>query len=227
MCKALEIAQMMNNSIIEAKNYHYTLQMKLKTLDLSQQDLLHKIEHMDKFNLMKAWEITKALNELRHERRKIKNELFTMNILVNNLVNKQCVDVTLNNTVVELIGKNSELTRLDKNKIYNNRVLKNIDTPLNATNDMLKSLDNIKSDVYKNTMGSTSNLNVPNDKIASKIYNFGEKKLKKDSGKGSSIKIRYISQKQYNSILNILVPQYTTFSINTTQKYFHLICKKF
>ena len=231
MCKALELTQMMNEKVIEAKNYHYTLGKKLSTLDLAQQDLLHKIENMDKFNLMEAWEITKALNELRHERRIIKDELETMNIFMNVFIEKSDIDVKLSSTFIQVTDKNAILDNKRKNKIYTNRVMNLKNDTLKSTSKLLDNLNNtnfnIYSDLLKNKPIDNSYNNSTNYISIAKIYNFGEKVLKKDKGKGSSIKIRYITEKQSKAILNIIVPQFETFSINTNQKYFHLINKKF
>jgi hypothetical protein len=230
MCKAIELAQEMNDRIVEAKNYHYALGKKLQTLDIAQQDLLHKIENMDKFNLMEAWKITKALSQVRCERRKIKNDLDTMGIFINMFINKQNADISINNIVLKLKNENEKLINNCKNKTYNNRILTEKD-PLNSTNTMLKNLNETNFSIYKNLLSDDINNTKNNESDTiykiSKIYNYGERQLKKDKGKGSSIKIRYSTQKQYNSIKNIIVPQYESFSVNTNQKYFHLICKKF
>jgi hypothetical protein len=51
MCYALDYANNINNQITEAKEYYNKLKIKERVFNDVQQDLLHKIEGLDKFSL--------------------------------------------------------------------------------------------------------------------------------------------------------------------------------
>ncbi|WP_252251186.1 hypothetical protein [Clostridium sp. VAP52] len=63
MCKALEFANEINTKVKEAQQYYKDLIVKEKLYNDMQQDILHKVEFMDKFDLYLGWKMTKSLNK--------------------------------------------------------------------------------------------------------------------------------------------------------------------
>lgn len=68
MCIAVNYANEINKQIAEAKEYYNKLRIKDKVFNDVQQDLLHKIEDLEKFSLYTGWKFCKALNRLRNPR---------------------------------------------------------------------------------------------------------------------------------------------------------------
>ena len=60
--------------IIEASNRYEELNGELSDVDLRLQDVLHKIELVDKCDMYSAWKIVSQIRDLRKQRRDIKDE---------------------------------------------------------------------------------------------------------------------------------------------------------
>lgn len=119
MCKALNYSEQLSNVISNVRDDFDSLNHRLSVLDKMQQDILHTIENTSSIDLYEGWKLTKSLQEIRRERRKIKDELETMVILIRDLGH-------LKKTENKVKQKDTELNnRLKKtNKGYKMRVLK-------------------------------------------------------------------------------------------------------
>lgn len=114
MCLALDYANELNQKIEEIKTKYKELEDKEKLYTARQQDLLHEIEHLEKFDLYSGWKLTKSLNELRNERRKVKNEKKVMKMLIG-----QVSEIHIETGKIE--NENNILHYVDENKIYKSR----------------------------------------------------------------------------------------------------------
>lgn len=136
MCKALSYSEQLSNVISSARDDFDSLNNRLSVLDKMQQDILHKIENTNSIDLYEGWKLTKSLQEIRRERRKIKNELETMVILIRDLGH-------LKKTKSKVEQKETELNnRLKKtNKGYKMRVLKSTEDILIQTHSKVISVE--------------------------------------------------------------------------------------
>lgn len=136
MCKALSYSEQLSNVINSARDDFDSLNNRLSLLDKMQQDILHKIENTNSIDLYEGWKLTKSLQEIRRERRKIKNELETMVILIRDLGH-------LKKTKSKVEQKETELNnRLKKtNKGYKMRVLKSTEDILIQTHSKVISVE--------------------------------------------------------------------------------------
>ena len=114
MCLALDYANEINQKIEEIKKKYRELEDKEKLYTAKQQDLLHEIEHLEKFDLYCGWKLTKSLNKLRNERRKVKNEKKVMKMLIG-----QVSEIHIETGKIEDV--NNILHYVDENKIYKSR----------------------------------------------------------------------------------------------------------
>nr|WP_195966860.1 hypothetical protein [uncultured Lachnoclostridium sp.] len=135
MCKALSYSEQLSNVINSARDDFDSLNNRLSLLDKMQQDILHKIENTNSIDLYEGWKLTKSLQEIRRERRKIKDELETMVILIRDLGH-------LKKTKSKVEQKETELNnRLKKtNKGYKMRVLKSTEDILIQTHSKVISV---------------------------------------------------------------------------------------
>lgn len=135
MCKALSCSEQLSNVISSARDDFDSLNHRLSVLDKMQQDILHTIENTNSIDLYEGWKLTKSLQEIRRERRKIKNELETMVILIRDLGH-------LKKTKSKVEQKETELNnRLKKtNKGYKMRVLKSTEDILIQTHSKVISV---------------------------------------------------------------------------------------
>lgn len=116
MCLALDYANEINNIIERAKIKCEELKKQRSQLDMTEQDILHKIENTDKFDLYSGWQYTKALHELRKNRRKTKDELNTINILFSEI---NTIDIIKIESVKEKQNHSDYCNRIVDEKDFN------------------------------------------------------------------------------------------------------------
>lgn len=122
MCKAKNTISQILQLCEEAEQYFKEKSNRLSILDGMQQDILHMLED-DRFNAAEGYKYAKKLQEIRQERRIIKQEVETMLVFKPYMGNVISQAKKSQEKVTELDNK---LTYLHKNKIYNPRVLKDI-----------------------------------------------------------------------------------------------------
>lgn len=131
MCIATSYANDINSKITEAKEYYNKLKIKEKVFNDVQQDLLHRIESLGKFDLYTGWQLAKSLQKLRQARRKVKNEIRTMETLIKEIggfrIKENKIDVQAG--IVE-------------NSKYHERQIKN-------NNDILEEVNKIFDNTYE------------------------------------------------------------------------------
>lgn len=201
MCKALEFANEINTKVKEAQQYYKDLIVKEKLYNDMQQDILHKVEFMDKFDLYLGWKMTKSLNKLRTERRQVKNELYNMKILIDQL---NTFNINSDNI------KKSE--QKQKGCKYSLRQIDIKDEPLETVK---KSIDIINKN---DNLTRTSIL-----KQQEKIY-YVSSKIPKT--KGIDINIKYRSEKEKKHILNNISLQFKECRIDDKKQCIKLIERK-
>jgi hypothetical protein len=207
MCKAIDFANGINEQITEAKEYYNKLRIKQSVLDGVEQDILHKIEDLDKFSLYTGWKICMSLSKLRKARRKTKNELKTMQSLINQLGEFTVKDAVINKEATTL----EELTN---KKIYHKRQLE-------MTGDILEEVDDIINNInYKSVLVKEKINNKFNE---DKLYNMSDTLPKI---KGNTIKVKYNSLKQKNHLINSVALSYSRYKIHEQEKYVELINRK-
>jgi hypothetical protein len=207
MCKAIDFANGINEQITEAKEYYNKLRIKQSVFDGVEQDILHKIENLDKFSLYDGWKFCMSLSKLRKTRRKTKNEVKTMQLLINQLGEFEIKDTTINKEVTTL----EELTN---KKTYHKRQLDITGDILEEVDDIINNIDH-KSVVIKEEIIDKSN--------EDKLYEIQEALPKI---KGSTIKVKYKSVQQKNHLLNSVGLSYKRYIINEKEKYVELIDRK-
>lgn len=97
-----------------------TLQDQLSGCDRLQSDLLHIIEN-ENFNAAQGYKLAKMLQDNRGTRRRIKNELETLIMLRNSIVDTNLNKLKLIQKRID--KKNEILAELSECKIYNPKVL--------------------------------------------------------------------------------------------------------
>jgi hypothetical protein len=182
MCKAIDFANSINEQITEAKEYYDNLRMKHSIYDGIQQDILHKIEDLDKFSLYTGWKLCKSLNKIRKIRRKTKNEISEMQSLITQLGGFEIKEDKIDN-------KSNELQNLTNKKIYHERQLK-------MTGDILEEVDDIINNINYNKNISKEKIHTECDE--NKIHEMSEKIPRI---KGSNVKIRFNSQEQKKHLI--------------------------
>ena len=222
MCKAVELANVINNAIEEAKACKNQLEIKLKVYENLQQDILHKIE-CENISDKDSYDIMSSLHEIRVERRKIKDELKTFSVL-DTLIG----DFKIN--IKDVVDEYELVKKLTKNKVYLPRAidLKNINLDyikevIKFINTHAKSKTYIQEAIMKN--------NIKKDKIIKKNYCSREKLYKVTIDKipkevGSSINVciaddygHYVNR---NNIKQ-LVPCYESYELHEDEGYIRLI----
>jgi hypothetical protein len=198
MCKAVNYGAEINKQITEAKEYYNKLKSKEKIFNDMQQDLLHKIENIDKFNLYEGWELCKSLQKLRKSRRETKNELDTMERLI-----RQIGSFNINADLIE--KRDNFLEQVKEEKRYHQRQLDMTGDILNEVNDIVNNANNFEISSFE------------------KIYEAYESIPKI---KGSNVKIRYTSIKNRSNIINNKKPAYNKYVINEKEKYIEFIDRK-
>ncbi|NRU52427.1 hypothetical protein [Clostridium beijerinckii] len=209
MCYALDYANNINNQITEAKEYYSKLKIKERVFNDVQQDLLHKIEGLDKFSLYTGWKFCMALSKLRKARRKTKNELKTMELLV-----KQLGGFSIKETKID--RQASHLDQLNFENGYHKRQLE-------MTGDILQEVDDIVNNIIYNENLTRSNANKDIVLDENKIYEISEKIPRI---KGSNVKIRFKTQDQKKHLIQNNKPKYESYFENNTEKYVEFISRK-
>jgi lipopolysaccharide export LptBFGC system permease protein LptF len=210
VCIAITYANNINNQITEAKEYYNKLKIKEKVFNDVQQDLLHKIEGLDKFSLYTGWKFCMALSKLRKARRKTKNELKTMELLV-----KQLGGFSIKETKID--RQASHLDQLNFENGYHKRQLE-------MTGDILQEVDDIVNNIIYNENLTRSNANKVDVILDdNKIYEMSEKIPRV---KGSNVKIRFKTQEQKKHLIHNNKPKYESYFENNTEKYVEFISRK-
>ena len=206
MCIAVNYANEINKQITEAKEYYNKLKIKEKVFNGVQQDLLHKIEDLDKFSLYTGWKFCMALSKLRKARRKTKNELRTMTSLISQLGSFEIKEKKLDE-------KASEIEKINFDNGYHKRQLE-------MTGDILKEVDDIVNNIIKDEILIENYVdNNDNDKI----YSITEKIPRI---KGSSIKIGFNTQEQKKHLIKNNKEKYESYWENNTEQYVQFISRK-
>lgn len=119
MCKGLEYTSIILDTYKQINEEYNKIKDRLSYLENAQQDVLHMIEN-ENFSASKGYLLAKQLKELREERRVLKMEFETLNLVVTLVNNQKNGMESIHNKVSE---KYRTLKRLQENKIYKNRVL--------------------------------------------------------------------------------------------------------
>lgn len=209
MCIAITYANNINTQITEAKEYYNKLKIKERVFNDVQQDLLHKIEGLDKFSLYTGWKFCMALSKLRKARRKTKNELKTMELLVNQLGGFSIKETKIDRQA-------SHLDKLNFENGYHKRQLE-------MTGDILQEVDDIVNNIIYNENLTRSNANKDIILNEDKIYEMSEKIPRI---KGSNVKIRFKTQDQKKHLIQNNKPKYESYFENNTEKYVEFISRK-
>jgi len=207
MCIAVDYANEINKQITEAKEYYNKLRIKDKVFNDVQQDLLHKIEGLEKFSLYTGWKFCKALNKLRKARRTTKNELKTMELLIKQLGGFSIKESNIN-------GQANSLEKLNFENGYHKRQLE-------MTGDILEEVENIVNNIVYSKKASDDLNEFNSDE--SKIYEASERVPK---FKGSNIKLRYTSEKNKNNVIENRKSAYKRYIINEKEQYIEFIDRK-
>lgn len=120
MCKAKEYVNQLKEISESIQNDVNQLHRKLTKLEGMQQDILHMIEN-DSFNAAEGYFYAKKLQDIRRERREIKNEIEIMSYLKST---PKIIDGHVKQIEPNINKIDSKLTYLTEHKIYNPRVLK-------------------------------------------------------------------------------------------------------
>ena len=118
MCKTIESA----NQLLELVNSFDTrkklLEKRLSELDKCQVDLLHMIESEDSLNVVRGYDLCKAIKDIRAERRQVKNELQILDVFVPKIV-------PIKNNLLITVNKAKEMETksnyISRNKFYKPR----------------------------------------------------------------------------------------------------------
>jgi Skp family chaperone for outer membrane proteins len=203
VCKAIDYASNINTQITEAREYYDKLKIKERVFNDVQQDLLHKIEGLEKFSLYTGWKFCMALCKLRKARRKTKNELKTMELLV-----KQLGGFSIKETKID--KQASHLEQLSFENGYHKR-------QLDMTGDILEEVDSIVNKIIYKKQDEIAELD------ETKIYNISEKIPKI---KGSNVKMAFKSQAQKKHLIENYSSKYERFKENNTEEYVEFINRK-
>jgi hypothetical protein len=210
MCQALDFANGINEQITQAKEYYDKLQIKEKVFNDVQQDILHKIEGLDKFSLYEGWKFCMSLSKLRKARRKTKNELKTMELLVKQLGGFEIKETNIDRQA-------NHLEQLSFENGYHKRQLE-------MTGDILEEVDNIVNNiVYNNNLTTSSTNEVDVEFDENRIYDMSEKIPRI---KGGNVKIGFKTQEQKAHLIKYNRLSYESYYENNTEKYVEFICRK-
>jgi lipopolysaccharide export LptBFGC system permease protein LptF len=151
-----------------------------------------------------------ALSKLRKARRKTKNELKTMELLV-----KQLGGFSIKETKID--RQASHLDQLNFENGYHKRQLE-------MTGDILQEVDDIVNNIIYNENLTRSNANKVDVILDdNKIYEMSEKIPRV---KGSNVKIRFKTQEQKKHLIHNNKPKYESYFENNTEKYVEFISRK-
>ena len=115
MCKGMDYANTLVDTVELILNRRNLLRKKLSELDGGQVDLLHKIENEDRMNVVQGYDLYKALHELRKSRRQVKDELMVLESLAmkTNSIKANLVQARQQAKVLD-----DKAIYLHKNKVY-------------------------------------------------------------------------------------------------------------
>lgn len=222
MCKAIDFANNINEQITQAKEYYDKLQIKEKVFNDVQQDILHKIEGLEKFSLYEGWKFCMSLSKLRKARRKTKNELATMKSLVTQLGSFEIKEKKLDR-------KATAMERLNFDNGYHKRqlemtgdILKEVDTIINSvveSNHLTRTNANKILKVFKDNDSETNNIEYDENKI----YEITEKIPRI---KGGNVRIAFKTQEQKAHLIKYNRLSYESYYENNTERYVEFICRK-
>lgn len=102
MCEAKKLAQQITNLIEQTNQLYNEYNKKMSNITLKIEDVLHYIEN-DNFNACQGYVYAKKLQELRQERRLIKNELEPLHMLKTRLENN--INIRELSKTVDIIHK--------------------------------------------------------------------------------------------------------------------------
>lgn len=120
MCKSVKNIQVMYDSVLDLEQRSSMLNKHLDELQKCQQDILHMIEKEDKMNVVRGYDLAKALHDIRVIRREVKNELEVLNKVIPKI---KFVKQTLNCINQQAVSIDKKMKKLSENKVYNNRIL--------------------------------------------------------------------------------------------------------
>lgn len=166
----------------------------MKTIEKAKIDIEHEIENQDNLDMYSGWKLYKKFNMIRHERRKVKNDLLTMSLLIHQL----------NNIKIEkdkISEANKRLKKQRRHKSYIPKVLK-VNCNLNSCINSIKSKD----------------VKIQKDEI--EVYSISSK-LPKD--KGSTIGIEFKNEQQKQHIINKIANTYNYYNIDEKNNIIELI----
>ena len=115
MCKGMDYANTLVDTVELILDRRNLLRRKLSELDGGQVDLLHKIENEDRVNVVQGYDLYKALHELRKSRREVKDELMVLESLAMKTNSIKANLVQARQRAKELGDK---AIYLHKNKVY-------------------------------------------------------------------------------------------------------------
>ena len=120
MCKGMDYANTLVDTVELILNRRNLLRRKLSELDGGQVDLLHKIENEDRMNVVQGYDLYKALHELRKSRRQVKDELMVLESLAmkTNSIKANLVQARQRAKALE-----DKAIYLHKNKVYKSKQL--------------------------------------------------------------------------------------------------------
>ena len=118
MCKAIENANQLLEIMDSFSTRKKLLEKKLSELDKGVIDVEHEIEAEESLNVVRGYDLCKAIKDIKVERRKIKNELHILDVLVPKII-------PIKNNLLVTVNKAKEIESksnyFSNNKIYNPR----------------------------------------------------------------------------------------------------------
>jgi hypothetical protein len=108
MCKGMDYANTLVDTVELILDRRNILRKKLSELDGGQVDLLHKIENEDRMNVVQGYDLYKALHDLRKARREVKDELMVLESLA----------MKTNSIKANLVQARQQAKLLDDKAIY-------------------------------------------------------------------------------------------------------------
>lgn len=118
MCKTIENANKLLEIVDSFTIRKKALEKRLGELDKGQVDVLHLIENESSLNIIRGYDLCKAIKDIRVERRQIKNELHILDVIVPKII-------PIKNSLLVTVNKAKEVENksnyFSNNKIYNPR----------------------------------------------------------------------------------------------------------
>ena len=120
MCKGMDYANTLVDTVELILDRRNLLRKKLSELDSGQVDLLHKIENEDRMNVVQGYDLYKALHDLRKTRREVKDELMVLESLA---VKTNSIKANLVQARQQAKVLDDKAIYLHKNKVYKSKQL--------------------------------------------------------------------------------------------------------